>query len=766
MVFSIIITYKNKWHNHKYLESCLDSVINQTYDDYEIIFVHNDSKVINELCEDSEMDIKCIEMSESESISDYKNQGIESASGEYLVFLDADDYLNPNALIYAQQMIDDKKEETDIFKFGISKTNLDKTSTLNTNKKLLFDSESFNKLEELLNEANIPVNNKQVKGIINGMFKKQILSHKYTMVKPDNYFKKLNYQFRLHSFIIRKSFLIDNKISFKTKNELYNDIPFLIELYNKTPYIAQSTTKLYYKYIHNDPINSPSLTQEEREDRLLQRVQALKEGIDKCSDLNLAKQIKIEAIRYYLYKIIKSDMFNESQIGVYEIYQELHKILNCPSTEIKLSKRHAFEINAIKNRNFKKAFMLSKFRILGYKTYQFSKPKNQRFRQKKLQKNLFTKLPIKENTVLYESFLGKNYSDSPKAIFNYLLENDKDKWQHIWILNDKDLVKDEQSFKNSNVKIIKRFSWQYFYYITVSKYFVLNMRQPKWLFKKDNQIILSTWHGTPLKRLVFDMENVTSANKNYKKDFYQQSRNWDYLIAANKYSEKIFESAFMYPKENMLTYGYPRNDILHNYSYEYKHHIKEKLNLPMSKKVILYAPTWRDDEFHSAGNYKFKLQMDLERMRKEFGDEYVIALRMHYFISDNMDLTGYEDFVYDFSKYNDINDLYITSDILITDYSSVFFDYANLRKPILFFTYDLEKYQNTLRGFYIDVNNDLPGPLLSTNDELIESIKNLEKTKSDYSEKYNEFYGNYCSLEDGQATKRVVDKVLYGKEGK
>ena len=95
-------------------------------------------------------------------------------------------------------------------------------------------------------------------------------------------------------------------------------------------------------------------------------------------------------------------------------------------------------------------------------------------------------------------------------------------------------------------------------------------------------------------------------------------------------------------------------------------------------------------------------------MRKEFGEEYVIALRMHYFISDNIDLTGFEDFAYDFSKYNDINDLYISSDILITDYSSVFFDFANLRKPILFFTYDIEKYQSMLRGFYIDVNNDLP----------------------------------------------------------
>ena len=131
--------------------------------------------------------------------------------------------------------------------------------------------------------------------------------------------------------------------------------------------------------------------------------------------------------------------------------------------------------------------MLSKSRVLGYKTYQFMKPKNQRFRQKKVQKNVFTKLPIKENTILYESFLGRNYSDSPKAIFTYLLENDKDKWNHVWILNDKNLVENEQEFKNENVKIIKRFGWQYFYYVTVSKYFILNMRQPKWLYKKQNK---------------------------------------------------------------------------------------------------------------------------------------------------------------------------------------------------------------------------------------------------------------------------------------
>ncbi|WP_404398847.1 CDP-glycerol glycerophosphotransferase family protein [Mammaliicoccus sciuri] len=326
-------------------------------------------------------------------------------------------------------------------------------------------------------------------------------------------------------------------------------------------------------------------------------------------------------------------------------------------------------------------------------------------------------------------------------MFNYLLEN-------------------EPEFKNSNVKIIRRFSWEYFMYVMISKYFVLNMRQPKWLYKKPEQVLLSTWHGTPLKKLVFDMDNVTSANKNYKKDFYEQSRNWDYLIAANKYSEDIFNSAFMYPREDILTYGYPRNEILTNHTEEHKNSLKKKLGIPVHKKVILYAPTWRDDQFHGPGQYKFLMQLDLQRLREELGDEYVVALRMNYFISDNLDLSEFKNFAFDFPRYNDINDLYISSDILITAYSSVFFDFANLRKPILFYTYDLEKYKDVLRGFYIDMNKDLPGPLLFDSEQVIDSIKNIETVENDYQDKYDEFYNKYCSLDDGKATERVVKEVF------
>ncbi|WP_202809325.1 CDP-glycerol:glycerophosphate glycerophosphotransferase [Staphylococcus equorum] len=765
MKYSIIITYKEKWNNKKYIENCIESIVNQTYDNFEVVITNDNESLMKDLEKKYDIQLRSILMNSNAVISDFRNKAIEEATGEYLLFLDADDYIHPNALVYAKQMIEDSNTDTDVFKFGVKKTNLDKNSTLKVNKKAFFDNESFNKLDDVFQNVNINLSKAQKKQMINGLFEQGMINHKYLKVKPKKYLSDLNYQFRIHSFIIKKSFIEDNNLFFKTNMSLFSDIPFLVELYNKTPQIIQSHTKLYYKFIHNDPINSPSLTQEEFEDRLLLKFKALNIALQYCEDLSIARQLKLEAIKFYLYKFVKSTKFKGSYKDIEQIYIELYSILNTPSNKFELSGRHKHEIYAIKNKNFKKAYMYSKARLIGYKTYQFVKPKNQRFRQKEIQKNIFKKLPIKENVVLYESFLGKNYSDSPKAIFNYLLKNDSTNWKHVWVLNDKDIVANESEFDNKNVKIIKRFSWQYFYYVTVAKYFVLNMRQPKWLHKKDDQIILSTWHGTPLKRLVFDMENVTSANPNYKRDFYIQSRNWDFLIAANKYSEEVFESAFMYPKENILTYGYPRNDILYNHTKEYKQQVKNKLGLPDSKKVILYAPTWRDDEFHSAGNYKFKLQMDLKRMWEEFGDEYVIALRMHYFISDNMDLSGYEHFAYDFSKYNDINDLYIASDMLITDYSSVFFDYANLRKPILFFTYDLEKYQSTLRGFYINVNNDLPGPLLLTNDELIDSIKNIKKTNSDFEQKYNDFYDEYCSLEDGNATKRVINKVLYGNEG-
>src|SRR5699024_2087085 len=297
-------------------------------------------------------------------------------------------------------------------------------------------------------------------------------------------------------------------------------------------------------------------------------------------------------------------------------------------------------------------------------------------------------------------------------------------------------------------------------YLARAKYWVSNSRLPVQLTKRKENIYLQTWHGTPLKRLVFDMDDVYSADPNYKKNFYIQSRRWDYLSSPNEYSSNIFQRAFVYNKE-MLEFGYPRNDILYkgNNNKEIKK-IKKKLNIPLNKKVVLYAPTWRDDDYIARGKYNFSLKLNLEKMQQRLGDDYIVLLRMHYFIANSLDISQYEGFAYDVSTYDDIEELYLASDLLITYYSSVFFDYANLKRPIIFFTYDLEKYRDTLRGFYLDIESEVPGPLLKTSDEVIDAIETIETVKEEYEEIYDAFYKRFCLWDDGKASEKTVNKVF------
>ena len=229
------------------------------------------------------------------------------------------------------------------------------------------------------------------------------------------------------------------------------------------------------------------------------------------------------------------------------------------------------------------------------------------------------------------------------------------------------------------------------------------------------------------------------------------------MVSPNEYTSEIYRSAFAYEGE-IIESGYPRNDILYNADSKKIAQLKDSLKLPEDKKIILYAPTWRDDEYYDTASVRFTLELDLNRLKREFGDEYIVILRLHYFIADNIDLSGLDGFVYDLSKHEDIAELYLISDILITDYSSVFFDFANLERPMLFYTYDLDKYENMLRGFYIDIN-DVPGPLLMNNDEVVDAIRNIDEINEKYAEKYQEFYNKFCNIDDGNASKRVYERI-------
>lgn len=219
---------------------------------------------------------------------------------------------------------------------------------------------------------------------------------------------------------------------------------------------------------------------------------------------------------------------------------------------------------------------------------------------------IFTKFPTRKKTIFFESFLGKQFSDNPKAIYLYIKEHYPD-YQLFWSV-DRRLRK---KFDGYNLNILPRFSIKWIIYMARAEYWITNSRLPLWIPKPKGTTYVQTWHGTPLKKLAVDMEEVhmsgTNAEK-YKRNFVKESSKWDYLISPNTYSTVIFKRAFKFNKK-IIESGYPRNDILTNMNDDESiKKFKKQAGIPLNKKVILYAPTWRDNQFYSKGNYKFDVR--------------------------------------------------------------------------------------------------------------------------------------------------------------
>ncbi|MCG2105240.1 teichoic acid glycerol-phosphate transferase TarF [Staphylococcus epidermidis] len=364
----------------------------------------------------------------------------------------------------------------------------------------------------------------------------------------------------------------------------------------------------------------------------------------------------------------------------------------------------------------------------------------------------------KNNKLLYfESFHGKQYSDNPRALYEYLNQNTDNNL--IWGVK----KGYESVFEKHGVPYVIRFSLKWFLTMPKAKIWIINTRLPQWFYKSSKTIYLQTWHGTPLKKLGLDIEDVYMSGANttkYKKDIIDESKRWDFLISPNKYSTDNFEKAFQINRSKIIETGYPRNDKLINEqnNVSYIQRIKDDLNIPPDKNVIMYAPTWRDDKFITEGTYELNLNLNIDKLRQQLGDDYVILLRMHYLVVTRFKEN--DNFIIDVSDYEDIAELYLISDILITDYSSVMFDFGVLKRPQIFYAYDLEDYDSRLRGFYMNYKNNLPGPIVYNDNDLIHLLKKEEDLKKKYNKELEQFYKLYCSFENGDSSKRVIDRIM------
>lgn len=370
-------------------------------------------------------------------------------------------------------------------------------------------------------------------------------------------------------------------------------------------------------------------------------------------------------------------------------------------------------------------------------------------------------LPVKRNTIIFESFYGKQFNDNPKVLYEYIKEHYPN-YKLYWSFD----RRHKHLFQEDNINALSRFSLRWILVKGRAKYWITNSRLPLWIPKPKHTVYLQTWHGTPLKKLGADIEEVqmpgTTTDK-YIRNFLFEAGKWDYLVSPNAYSSAIFKRAFGFAG-TMIESGYPRNDALYNRNNQIEiTKIKRELNIDPDKKVILYAPTWRDNQYYSTGKYKLDLQLDLDKMQAALGEDYVILLRMHYLMYEALDFKAYQHFVKDVSTYPEVSDLFLAADMLITDYSSVFFDYANLKRPMIFFAYDIEEYRDQIRGFYFDFEQEAPGPVVKTTDEVIEAIIAHDPEKEEENASLESFYSRFCYLDDGNASKRVVEQILPGE---
>lgn len=713
---TIIITYYNK---ENYILDCIGSIKNQRNQNFDLIIVNDGStdssnRLVNEAINNYDKNVNHINLDRNYGHAYARNIALENVETKYFMFLDADDQLASYSVEYYLSKING----LDGLIGPINKFSLKKPQYVNKDKIRI----------DYLTKGNNPNSFLRKNTVCNILFKTSI-------VKAHNI--RFNEDLKIY---IDTSFTLEY-IKYVERFVRLRNFPFYFrgEIYD--PFEGNTLSDHDFIFTFEDYVNSylDSIKRTDNKDILNFLSQKMKLEIKKGFDPSLRDiNIRYSVLEKPLINIVKTLKWNIIKDGkiLYKLellFLSMDDIENAKYiNNIRSVSRHVKNIvqnNKMKNR--------SKYQLLDKEE------------------------AVNTETIVFESFGGKNYSDSPKYIYEYMQKH-YPKLNYIWV------------FKNANQNVItgnavkvKKGSKEYYDAYSKAKFWVTNARLPLYLNKKDNQIYIQTWHGTPLKRLANDMKIVRmpgTTTPKYKKNFYAETSRWDYLISPNRYSTNIFKTAFWMDENRTLEIGYPRNDILVNRSndQEYIEKLKKELNIPKGKKIIMYAPTWRDDEFVKKGKYLFDLKINLENLQKELGDEFVILLRMHYLISNALDLSGYEDFAIDVSNYNDISELYLISDALITDYSSVMFDFGILKRPQYFFAYDIEKYDKGLRGFYMDYMNDLPGEIITDEFKLAEELKDIDKHKEKYKDKIERFYDKFCSIEKGQSSK-IIGDFIYDK---
>lgn len=345
-----------------------------------------------------------------------------------------------------------------------------------------------------------------------------------------------------------------------------------------------------------------------------------------------------------------------------------------------------------------------------------------------------------ENSVFFESFYGRSAACNPRAL-DAVIAREHPEITRYWGIVDNSVGVPEGAIP---VVYNTKAWWDA---KGRSRWVISN----DWLRKKfkhqPHQVVLQTWHGSMFKRIGLDRPGF---DKIMELALKRERNNWDLLLSQNRHSSEIFRSAYAW-EGPILEEGYPRNDALTGGDGTA---VRELLGIPLTDTVVLYAPTWRDDQT------KAQLLLDVAALAAELGEGYTVLLRGHtrtFEISESVTAAH----LLDVTTYPDITELFLASDVMITDYSSVMFDFSVTGRPMIFFVPDLDDYRDSIRGVYFDLEERAPGPVIYTPELVAPAVRAAaEQRATIYADKYDQWQADFNAHDDGQSAHRVVERLF------
>ncbi|MFI8289948.1 CDP-glycerol glycerophosphotransferase family protein [Streptomyces sp. NPDC085614] len=709
-LFSIIVpTFKVE----AFLRDCLDSVLEQSFQDYELLVVNDCSPDgCGEIIDDyAKADARVVPMhlEQNVGLGRARNAGMARAKGTYLLFLDSDDTMLPGSLAAIAARIEETSRP-DLVVFDYSRTHWDGRIAPNSLAHVLakaaqHGSFSLKEQPDLLMLLQVAWNKAYRRDFI----------EQWGFQYPTGYYEDTPWTYPV--MIAAESISVLDRVCVYYRQRRQGSI---LHSTSRKHFDVFDQYDLVFAFLAENPqFDEWRGTMYER---MVNHFRAVESSPGRLPDDSRAE-------------------FRER----WQVADKAHR----PQGQTEIKPKGALVPSKHRSKARKTVHALRKQKSLGARL------------KKKLRKRVLSAyyraqrmLPVQKDVAVFSAYWGARYACNPAAIDEKMRELAPG-MRAVWIIKD-----GADALPPKGTVTVHPGSLGFWKAMARGKYFVNNVNFAPNVVKRPGQVHLQTHHGTPLKRMGVDLAEypVGRRGMNLQRLMDRVDR-WDYSLTSNSFSTAIWDRAYPSYYEP-LGYGYPRNDVLVNATAQDVATARRKVGLAEGTKAVLYTPTHRD--YHEGPQQ----MLDLDRFAEALGEEWTVLVRAHYFYSQGSLLAGGTSGsarLVDVSAYPSVEELYLASDCLLTDYSSVMFDYANLDRPIVIYANDWDVYRTT-RGSYFDITVDSPGLTLQTEEELTDAFASGRWNSEESDRARAEFRKRFCEFDDGHAAERVVRKVFLGQD--